>query len=291
MSKLITATIYYPGATSTSSIALYSDLVLVQEVTGSSTIYSSISLFGDVGNLGVANQVYNATNTVASIVLQSSGSLVQATVVQITTPQGSPYRLPASLQYAFPCGGAKIEEATGTNISAKITYRGSVYFVTETLAALTSASNQGVSASVSVAGSNVTTTVATAADITGLTAPVAANKRYKLTGVLWIGCDNTGGVQIALNAPSGSALLSGTLIGSAGAAATCQTVRAGTIGTLSAAGATFMRASSTGGMVTVTYYFTTSTTTGNATLQFASNVGGQTSTVYIGSSMDLVEIQ
>lgn len=144
--------------------------------------------------------------------------------------------------------------------------------------------------SASVSGSDVTTTSASATDVTGLSIAVVANKKYRVTASLWIGCNNTGGVQFAINGPAGSAVLSGAWQGSAGAASTNQTVKLGTIGTLSAAGATFIRVNSAGGMVNLIGYITTSATSGSITIQFASNVGGQTSTVFIGSTMDIIEV-
>lgn len=144
--------------------------------------------------------------------------------------------------------------------------------------------------SAQVTGSNVTTTVTTAADVTGLTVAVGANKKYRVTATLFIGCDNTGGMQFGLNGPAGSAILSGVWAGSSATANGSMQSRLAAIGSLTSATA-FNRFNGATGMITLIGYVTTTGTAGNITIQFASGTSTQTSTVFIGSTMDLTEIQ
>ena len=143
--------------------------------------------------------------------------------------------------------------------------------------------------SASVSGSNVTTTLDTASDITGLSVAVAANKIYRVTATLFVGCNNTGGVKFAINAPSGAVGLSGVWTGSAAGVTASQVVKMQTtLGNLT--NIAFVRVNNSGGMAQFVGYITTSSTAGNIVLQFASGVASETSTIFIGSTMDIIEI-
>lgn len=140
-----------------------------------------------------------------------------------------------------------------------------------------------------VTGSDVTTTSSTAADITGLTVAVQANKIYRITASLWIGCNNTGGVKLAINGPAGSALRVGQWSGNVTTNNTGRVVRANAIGSLTAV--VLNNLNTAGGMTVLTAYVTTAGTAGNVTLQFASGTNTETSTVFIGSTVDVTEVQ
>lgn len=145
--------------------------------------------------------------------------------------------------------------------------------------------------SASVSGSNVTTTSATAADITGLSISVAANKTYRITGALFIGSSNTGGSQYTFTGPAGAAILSCVMQGSGSGANTTQSVKMPTLGTLTTTGLAFLRANNTAGSLTFIAYITTAGTAGTLQMQFASAVAGETSTVFVGSTIDAIELQ
>jgi len=137
-------------------------------------------------------------------------------------------------------------------------------------------------------GSNIQTTSNVASDVTGLTLAVAANKKYKVVASLYIGCDNTGGVKFGLNGPSGSAIVSGIITGSQTTVNSGGPAKMGAIGALNSGNA-FNRLNSTGGSATLIAYITTSSTAGNITLQFASANNGETSTVFSGSTIEIIE--
>jgi hypothetical protein len=137
-----------------------------------------------------------------------------------------------------------------------------------------------------VAGSDVPTTSATNVDITGLTISVSANKKYRITGTLLVGCNNTGGVRIAINAPAGAALNVAGFIGTFNSG----TVRTSTVNSPAALTFAFNTFSGTNGTINFTGYLTIGGTPGNVQMQFASTTAGQTSTVFVGSAIDLTEV-
>lgn len=141
---------------------------------------------------------------------------------------------------------------------------------------------------VSVQGENPFTTLATASDITGLTIPVKANRKYTLTASLWIGCNNTGGLQFAINGPAGMTIGTGRWNGSSTAANVVQDIRVTGVGVLTSSTA-FNRVNAQNGMVDLLVDITIGATAGNVTLQFASAVAGQQSTVYIDSWLMAME--
>lgn len=146
----------------------------------------------------------------------------------------------------------------------------------------------------SVSGSDVTNTTVTLANITGMSVAVEASKKYRVTAVLLSGQDNTGGTCYAIAGPASSAVLSGTWTGTSTAATTPIISKVSAMGVSSAtsgSGAAFNRFITTEGKVILVAYITTAGTAGNIILQFRSVTATQTSTVFIGSTIDVTEVQ
>lgn len=137
------------------------------------------------------------------------------------------------------------------------------------------------------AGSNQTTTAATAQNITELvTANLEANKVYYISGLIRIGCNNTGGVLFGITVPTGaSAILSTSSVGTS--ATNFQHVTADQTG-LSSTG--IVRVNS---IFQIPFYgrVTMGATIGNVQITFASAVAGQTSTIYGGNQSMLTFIK
>ncbi len=147
----------------------------------------------------------------------------------------------------------------------------------------------GKPVSASVSGSDFTTTSNVAANVTGLSIAVSANRKYRVLASLNTGCNSTGGIKIGFNGPAGSAILTGSWVGSATSISNNQQLKFTTMGTLS--GTAFNRVNSANGIVTFIGYITTSVTAGNIVIQVASSTDTETSTVFIGSTFDLTEVQ
>ena len=123
---------------------------------------------------------------------------------------------------------------------------------------------------------NVTTTATTASTITGLTTfTLEANSSYNINGQFLIGCTSTGGVKFGNTLPAGAVSLYYINGISTSGALFVQT--ASSNGTLSATGINRLNGTSTmifGGVIT------TAATSGAVSMQFASGVAAQTSTIY-----------
>lgn len=138
------------------------------------------------------------------------------------------------------------------------------------------------------AGSNQTTTAATAQNITELvTANLEANKVYFVSGLIRIGCNNTGGVLFGITVPTGAtAILATASVGTGGT--NFQYSDASQIGLSSVA---IVRVNSSS---QVYFYGRVSmgATTGNVQITFASAVAGQTSTIFgsSGSMLTFIKI-
>jgi len=155
-------------------------------------------------------------------------------------------------------------------------------------------SSGGGSLPTSVTLSTQDTTVITVAKNSGLSLSVGANKKYKIEFTLFTSCDTTTGIRLGLSGPSGSALASGTLIGSNASNGAPQIVRVAGLGSLSAGGAVALnRATGLQGAVQGTVFITTSSTPGTLTLIFAAAALTAAKPVYIqvGSTMELTENQ
>lgn len=123
---------------------------------------------------------------------------------------------------------------------------------------------------------NSTTTAITASTITGLTTfTLEANSSYNLNGQFFIGCTSTGGVKFGNTLPAGAVSLYYIQGISTGGTGYLQT--ASSNGALSATGINRVNGTSTiifGGVIT------TAATAGAVSMQFASGVAAQTSTIY-----------
>jgi hypothetical protein len=124
--------------------------------------------------------------------------------------------------------------------------------------------------------SNVTTTSTLASAITGLTTFILeANSTYSISGAFLIQCNNNGGINFGNSLPVGAS--SRINYAGIGASATTTQQVASNTGTLTATGINRVNLSS---YLTFGGAITTVATAGSIDMQFASVVGGQTSTVY-----------
>lgn len=153
---------------------------------------------------------------------------------------------------------------------------------TDLQTALNAKQNSILSARLS--GSNVTTTSATATNITGLVSPtLEANSIYYVSCRIRLGCSGNGGVKIAITVPSGGTL-NITNNGITNSASAFITNGNSSSGTLTAS------AFNTGNFTSSIFvfgYISIGATTGVAQWQFASGVAGETSTIY-GSNDSLL---
>ena len=124
--------------------------------------------------------------------------------------------------------------------------------------------------------SNVTTTTILASTITGLTTFILeANSTYNLNGQFLIGCNGVGGVKFGNTLPAGAVSLYFIQGISTGGTGYLQT--ASSNGALIATAHNRVNGTSAmifGGLIT------TAATAGAVSMQFASGIGGQTSTIY-----------
>ena len=137
---------------------------------------------------------------------------------------------------------------------------------------------------IALTGSNVTTTSATAVDVTGLVTPtLPANSTWYFEIYLSVTCSGTGGLRFGFTAPSGA---DGAffIVGTATTAATSQ--QTSTAGALAGTAINRAATSSLGklyGRVII------GANAGAVQLQFASATGGQTSTI-TGTGISIMRI-
>lgn len=131
---------------------------------------------------------------------------------------------------------------------------------------------------VSVAGSDFTTTSATAVSVTGLGMTVAASTNYDFKCHLDTG-SGTSGLKFALTVPSGATFLAHAFGVSTGST-TYSEARMNTSGTLTTA---FSTLSSSATFVDITGRIRNSTTAGTLQVQTASGDGVQTASIFIDS--------
>lgn len=135
---------------------------------------------------------------------------------------------------------------------------------------------------------NQTTTSSTASNITDLVSTtLTADKRYKIHGIIHVGCNNTGGVKIQITIPTGATVFLMTNGFTSG-----STVNAWSgINASATLGAAFCTANSTGGCIMVNGEISLSSTAGTIQFGFASGVNTQTSTIYqLGTQITLTQI-
>lgn len=128
-----------------------------------------------------------------------------------------------------------------------------------------------------MSGGDQTTTAATVQNITNLAISVEANSKYYIEGFIHIGCNNTGGVQFATAIPAAATIwvnLHGFSTGGGVFLANPLTASA----TLNGTG--YCRVNNANGGVLYSGTVTTGANAGTIQIQFASSVGGQTSTIY-----------
>jgi len=129
-----------------------------------------------------------------------------------------------------------------------------------------------------VLSSNVTTTLDTAVDVTGLSFSLAANSKYKARFTTRIGCSGTGGVKFGYSCPVDT-VASTSYIGS-GANTGAQTAAGGSSTGSALSSLVFNAVAQSIGMYWVEYLIVTGATAGTFQVQFASTTAGQTSTVF-----------
>lgn len=133
---------------------------------------------------------------------------------------------------------------------------------------------------------NQTTTSAAASNITALVYSASASKRYKISGIIHIGCSGVGGVKIQIAAPTGSTVYLGLL----GYAST-TTAQLSTLVALSTLSIAYNTANGTAGFIKIDGEVQLSTTAGNIQFGFASTTASQTSTIYqLGTCITITEL-
>jgi len=277
-------------------------LPLVYSTSGANANYSIKGLSA----LGTANQIPGMQSTAAnglewktltagtgiSITHGTGAITIARSTIDLTTDVTGtlPVGNGGTGQTSYTNGQLLIGNTTGNTLNKATLTAGSGISITNGAGSITIASTSAsVPAIASVTGSDVTTTNATATDVTGLTIPVAANTKYRVTVVLYIGCNNTGGVKFGISGPSGTTITSGVWAGSSTTVNGAQVTRSANLNALT--GTAFIRANLSTASATFTGYISTSSTTGNITIQFASANAGETSTIFIGSSFDLTIVQ
>lgn len=129
---------------------------------------------------------------------------------------------------------------------------------------------------------DVTTTSATAVDITGLSFALAANSKYIVNVTKRIGCSGLNGVKMGWNMPA-STTYGITILGS-GATSAAQNLFSASISAQTLGASIYNNVVGVNGSITQSILATTGGTAGTFQLQFASGLAGQTSTVFADSS-------
>jgi len=136
-------------------------------------------------------------------------------------------------------------------------------------------------------GGNQSTTSNVATNITDLVSPtLTASKRYRIHGVIKVGCNNTGGVKFQITLPSGASM-DVSLSGSNTSNTTYINATITSSATLSASVQSFNGAS----ILRVDGEISLGVTAGTIQFGFASGTNTQTSTVYqLGTQLTLTQI-
>lgn len=132
-----------------------------------------------------------------------------------------------------------------------------------------------------------TRTVNTPVDIVGLSFTIEPNKRYSIHGRISIGCNNTGGVQLALTVPGTSTMIFG-YTGLSNTTTAFLTSRSSTPAALSTAMNTQNR---TNNPIDIYVEVTSDATGGTCSFQFQPAVNTQTATIYqLNTYLTIVEL-
>lgn len=134
---------------------------------------------------------------------------------------------------------------------------------------------------------NQTTTSNVASDITGLAISLEANKRYRVYGVIRLGCNNTGGVNFAATIPTASTM-NLSIFGFTTSVTAFIFRLLSVSGTL---GGAYNTINSPAGFLYVLGEVETGANAGNLQMQFASGVNTQTSTIFqLGTWLNATEL-
>ena len=144
-----------------------------------------------------------------------------------------------------------------------------------------------ISGKMYLTGGDQTTTSNVAANITGLSVAVEANKRYYVDGIIRIGCNNTGGVNLGATFPAGASS-DITLFGYTTTSTAFRYLRILVSGTLYGQLVTL---NASGGFAYVKGELSVGSTAGTLQFIFASGTNTQTSTVQqLGTLLTIEEI-
>jgi hypothetical protein len=133
-----------------------------------------------------------------------------------------------------------------------------------------------------------TTTSSTASSITGLSFSATASKRYKISGVIHIGCGSTGGVRIQATLPTGATVY---LICTGLQSSATAILQAGIIASATLTGNAFCTIISSSGYIKVDGEIQLSSTAGTVQFGVASGVNLQTSTIFqLGTQLTITEL-
>jgi hypothetical protein len=134
--------------------------------------------------------------------------------------------------------------------------------------------------------SNVTTTATSAADITGMSFPIAFGEHWQIEATILCGCNNTGGLKVGINVPASNTFRVG--VNGNGSATTFLTEHLSGDDTLSTNA--FNVTNSQNGVVRLSGIIHGVGVAGTVQLRFASATSGQTSTVYVDSILRATRI-
>ena len=136
----------------------------------------------------------------------------------------------------------------------------------------------GSGAYIFMTGGDQSTTSDSATNITDLITPtLEANSRYIISGQIHVGCNNTGGVNFAVDVPT-SALLFVNFQGRTSSSTSYRSISVSADATLT--GVAVSTFNNNASAVSVLGEITTGANAGTVNFMFASGVSGQTSTIY-----------
>lgn len=240
---------------------------------GGSSSYTSLSL--------------NDQTSSYTLSLSDAGKLVRMNVASANN-----LTVPPNSSVAFPVGTFIYVEQIGAGLTSFV--QGSGVTITSSSGLLTTPQanllmvltktgtntwdlqNGGAPATFKTIASDVLTTSTSQVNVTGLSFSLEANSSYRVSGVIRIGCNGSGGVLLGATFPASSTYFVSSLGFTSGGTAP-------QFGALNSSGSNILAAlatlSTTAGRATFDGMVTT-TTAGTLQFTFASVTGGQTSTVF-----------